>query len=275
MMGIAQVCMGIVVSVAALAAIPANAADTASLRIERLAREARERWLDLSPVSETMGAGAGPRQDRLELTFTDAHRERQREHNRWVLRELGAISPATLNASEKLTHQLLEYQGRESLEWLSFPLHRHYIFIQLNGGVANNLINLVGRQPLRNEADYAAWLRRVKRYPELLYGAANVMREGIASNITIPRVLVERALPKLESLAPDVSDMSKSSPWKPVLRFPADMNAESRPRFEADYRKLLTEEVFPAIRRLAAFVRNDYLPQARMEAWIEELAAIK
>jgi hypothetical protein len=77
-----------------------------------------------------MGAGAGPRQDRLELTFTDAHRERQREHSRWVLRELEAIPLDALQPSEKLTHQLLGYQSREALEWLSFPLHRHYIFIK-------------------------------------------------------------------------------------------------------------------------------------------------
>jgi hypothetical protein len=112
-MWIVRTCMLLVASLTLFAPAPAAAADiaavaeTASQRIARLAKEARERWLDLSPLSETMGAGAGPRQDRLELTFTEAHRERQREHNRWVLRELDAIPLDALQPSEKLTHQLL------------------------------------------------------------------------------------------------------------------------------------------------------------------------
>ena len=65
-------------AVGLLAATPAFAAESASQRLERLAAEAHERVLDLFPVAETMGKGAGPRQDRLELTFTAEHRERQR-----------------------------------------------------------------------------------------------------------------------------------------------------------------------------------------------------
>jgi uncharacterized protein (DUF885 family) len=41
------------------------------------------------------------------------------------------------------------------------------------------------------------------------------------------------------------------------------MDADSRSRVEADYRRLLIEEMFPALRRLAAFVRSEYLPKAR------------
>jgi uncharacterized protein (DUF885 family) len=240
----------------------AYAADTPSQRLSRLAVEARERWLDLSPLSETFGAGAGPRQDRLELTFTEAHRERVREHNRWVLHELDAIPFDALPSSEKLTHQLLAYQSREGLEWQSFPLHRHYLFIQIDGGVPSTLIKLVDRQPFRNTADYEAWLRRVQRFPRYLDGVADVLRDGIASNITVPRVIVERTLTQLESLAPDINDIAKSALWKPV-QFPAGMDTESRARFEAAYRKLLAEDMLPALRRLAAFVRADYLPRAR------------
>ena len=270
-MRITRICTLIMANLMLFAVLPAYAAaaataDTPSQRIARLATEARERWLDLSPVSETMGAGAGPRQDRLELMFTDAHRERQREHHRWVLRELETIPLDALNPSEKLTHQLLARDSREGLEWLSYPFHQHYIFVQMNGGVANNLINLVGRQPFRHEADYQAWLRRLQRYPLLLDGAADVMREGMAARITIPRALVERALLQLDSLAPnlhDGHDIANSSLWKPVLNFPAAMDAASRQRFEADYRKLLADAVFPAIRRLSVFVRTAYLPHAR------------
>src|SRR5262249_41573010 len=53
-----------------------GAAQTASQRLERLAAESYERALDLFPVNEIFSRGAGPRQDKFELVYTDEHRER-------------------------------------------------------------------------------------------------------------------------------------------------------------------------------------------------------
>lgn len=237
------------------------AAQTASQRLERLAADSYERGLDLFPVSEIFTRGAGPRQDRVELVYTDEHRERQRAHHRWILGELDGIPATELDASEKLTHALLAWRARDSFEWLAYPLHQHIAFIHLGGGVPFGLVRVVETQPYRSEADYEAWFRRVRRYPAFLADTARVMREGMASGVTTPRVLAERALSQLEGLAPE--DMPKSALWKPMTQFPASIDAAARARLEAEYRRLLAEEMFPAIRRLAAFVRNDYLPKAR------------
>jgi uncharacterized protein (DUF885 family) len=59
------------------------------------------------------------------------------------------------------------------------------------------------------------------------------------------------------------ANRAKSSLWKPMTQFPASMDLEARQRFEAAYRKLLTEDVFPAIRQLATFVRHGYMASAR------------
>jgi uncharacterized protein (DUF885 family) len=237
------------------------AAETASERLEQLAAQAHERALDLFPVSEIFSRGAGPRQDRLELTFSDEHRERQRAHHRWILGELDGIPAAELSPSEKLTHRLLAWRAHDSLEWLSYPFHQHTAFIHLNGGLVFGLVRVVGTQPFRNEADYRAWLRRVQRYPAFLASVEGVMREGAAAGVTTPRVLVERTLAQLEALTPE--DITKSTLWKPIMQFPASMDVDARNRVEADYRRVLAEEMFPALRRLAGFVRSDYLPKAR------------
>jgi uncharacterized protein (DUF885 family) len=237
------------------------AAQTPSQRLERLAAEATERWLDLFPVVEVFSRGAGPRQDRFELIYSREHRERQRAHYQWVLGELDRIPVAELGPSEKLTHALLGYRSRDSLEWLSHPFHQHGAFIHIGSGVAFGWVQVVNRQPFRSEADYRAWLERVAHYPAHLADIERVMREGMAAGITTPRVIVERTLAQLEALASD--DVAKSALWNPMRRFSAGIDAETRGRIEADYRKLLGEAVFPSIRRLAAFVRKDYLPQAR------------
>jgi uncharacterized protein (DUF885 family) len=205
-----------------------SAAQTASERLEQLAAEAQERALDLFPVSEIFGRGPGPRQDRLELSLTDEHRERQRAHQRWILGELGRIPATELSPTEQTTHALLAWRARNSLEWLAYPFHQHFAFIHLNPGVAFGLIQLVDAQPFRNEADYRAWFRRVQRYPAFLAGVEAVMREGAAASVTTPRVLVERALTQVEALTPH--DVTKSALWKPVLRFPSSIDAVTRTR---------------------------------------------
>jgi uncharacterized protein (DUF885 family) len=245
----------------ALAAPGVSAAQSASQRLESLAAETQERVLDLFPHGEVFSRGAGPRQDRLEFPFTAEHRERQRELQRWVLKELEGIPAAELGPSEKLTHELLAWRARQSLEWLSHPFHQHGVFAHLGGGIAFGLVQLVGRQPFRNEADYRAWFRRLGRYPELMEKLAQVMREGKDAGITTPRVLVERTLGQLDALAPE--EMEKSSLWTPVTKFRDNMDAAARARVEAEYRKLLSGEIFPAIRKLAAFARTEYLPRAR------------
>ena len=236
-------------------------AQTASERLERLAAEQVERILDLFPVSEIFTRGAGPRQDRVELSLSNEHRERQRALHRWVLKELEGIPQAELGPSEKLTHELLAWRAGTSLEWLSMPFYQHSAFIHLNGGLTFGLVQVVNRQPMRNEADYRAWFRRLQRYVPFIDDVGRVMREGAAAGITTPRVIVERSLNQLDALAPD--DMAKSSLWRPMTRFPASIDAATRVSLEADYRKLLADEVFPAIRRLSAYARNDYLPKAR------------
>jgi uncharacterized protein (DUF885 family) len=237
------------------------AAQTASERLERLAAQVQERGLDLFPVGEIFSRGAGPRQDRFEDVLSDEHRERQRAYHRWILAELGGVPAAELNSTEKITHELLGWRARSSLEWLTHPFYRHSPFTHLDGGVPFGLVRVVGTQPFRNEADYQAWFRRLARYPAFFETVQRVTREGAASGVTTPRVIVERALTQVEALAPE--DMTKSALWRPMTQFPASMDADARNRAEAEYRKLLADEVFPAIRRLAAFARNEYLPKTR------------
>jgi uncharacterized protein (DUF885 family) len=237
------------------------AAQTASERLENLAAQAQERALDLFPVSEMFGRGPGPRQDRFELYLTDEHRERQRALHRWILGELERIPASELSPTEQITHALLGWRANDSLEWLTHPIHQHSAFIHLGPGVAFSLVEVVGAQPFRNEADYRAWFRRAQRYPAFLASVESVMREGAASGMTTPRMQVERTLEQLEELVPE--DTTKSALWGPIRRLPRSMDTETRTRLEAEYRAVLSDEMFPALRRLASFVRSDYLPMAR------------
>jgi uncharacterized protein (DUF885 family) len=51
-----------------------------------------------------------------------------------------------------------------------------------------------------------------------------------------------------------------------MMQFPQSIDGNGRARIEAEYRQLLTVDVLPAVRRLASFVRDEYLPRARTTA---------
>lgn len=251
-----------VLALAAVIVAPSlGAAQTAAERLDRLTTQSHERLLDLFPLAEAFTRGPGSRQDRMELTLSDAHRERQREYHRSIVDELARIPAAELSPTEQITHALLGWRANESLGWLAQPIHQHSAFIHLGPGVAFSLIEVVNAQPLRNEADYRAWFRRAQRYPAFLADVARVMRDGIATGIVTPRPQVELTLEQLDALVPE--DMTKSALWQPILRFPRAFDTETRVRLEAEYRDILSTEIFPALRRLAGFVRSEYLPAAR------------
>jgi uncharacterized protein (DUF885 family) len=67
----------------------------------------------------------------------------------------------------------------------------------------------------------------------------------------------------LRVLAPSDREITTSPLWRPVTAFPATMEPEVRERLAAEYRNLLVSEIFPAVKQLAAFVEEEYLPRAR------------
>ena len=229
-------------------------AATAGERVRSLAAQSYSRYLDLLPHEETLNIGAGPRMDRLEPFVSVEHEQRQRAHHRRVLAQLNAIPTRGLGETDRVTHELLVQQTRWALERLEFPLAEHAMLTPLDGGgLAADLVQLVTRQPFRDEADLRAWMRRLSKYPALLEAARARLAAGLQHGVVTPRVLVERSLDQWARIATE--DPRASALWTPASRFPA---------MQADYEKLLARSVLPAMREFTRFVREEYLPRARV-----------
>lgn len=236
------------------AACAGAAAQSPHERLKRLADESYSRYLDLFPNEETLAVGAGPRMARLELTVSAGHERRQREHHRRVLAALAKIPARGLGETDRVTHRLLGLQSRWALERLEYPLVEHAMLTQLDdGGLAADLVQLLSRQPFRDEADFRAWMRRLARYPALLAAARTRLEAGIAHGVTTPRVLVERALDQWTRIATE--DAHSSTLWAPAQRYDAPLREQ--------YERLLEREVLPAMREFVGYVREQYLPRAR------------
>ena len=250
-----------VLALSLAAACAAAAADGPRERLKKLADESYAGYLDLFPNEETLAIGAGPRMARLEIYVAPEHERRQRAHFRRVLARLAAISAKGLPAGDAVTHELLGQQARWALERLEFPLTDHALLIQLDGGLAADLVQLMTRQPFRNAADYRAWMQRLGRYPALLDAARERLASAVRAGITTPRVLVERSLDQWDRIA--APQARESTLWAPMERFPEIVPGGERDALRGDYQRLLDEKVLPSMRSFARWVRDEYLPHAR------------
>lgn len=91
--------------------------------------------------------------------------------------------------------------------------------------------------------------------------AEDNMREGMRKGIVLPRVLVERMIPQMESFV--VERAEDSVFWRPVAAMPGDFGGADRTRLAAAYRESILRRLVPAYRELGRFLAEEYLPAAR------------
>lgn len=266
-----KACAVAAVAAACLALSP-HAGASASTRLAALAEHTYQAQLDLEPLLETYREGAGPRQGKLAIPFSRDHLQRSRVAHRRTLGSLKTIPVAELDETERITHRLLEYEARIELEGLEHPRLEHALLSQSWGGIASQIVFVIGIQPFRNESDYRSWFARLRRYPALLAEARVALERARRAGITTPAVLVRAALAQWSAIVPADGDVEKSTLWKPIGQFPAELDAVARLRIEDEYRELLSGEILPAMRAFAAYARDDYLPRARSTDGIAAIA---
>ena len=236
---------------------------SASQRLAALADETYQAQLDLDPILETYRHGAGPRQGLMSMGFTAAHVERARATHRRTLERVESIPVEELDETERLTLRLMAYEARMELEELEHPIEEHALMGQSWGGLANQFIRWPQIQPLASESDYRKWFARLRSAAATLTEAREVIERARGKGITTPAVLVRLALVQWGTLLPADGDPAKSALWKPMVKWPASIDAAARARLTAEYRALLRNDVFPPMRQLVAYAQETYLPSAR------------
>ena len=255
---------------AAAPATPATAAELDALAraadVDALVERYFEETLALNPVSATF-IGDSRYDDRLGNPASPEYEAASRERDERYLAAALAIDPARLATQPRLTHEVFVRGLRLSLESYRFPgellplnqMDSLYATLAVLGSGAS-------AQPFGTPAQHAAWLKRAGELPAWVDAAIARMREGLARGVTHPRPVARKLLPQLDRLI--VERPEDSVFWGPVRMLdgdapPAGFTAEDRERLAAQYRALIGEQLLPSLRRLRAFLGDDYVPNAR------------
>lgn len=226
--------------------------------------------MELDPLNASALLGEARYEGRLTITIAPREVERARALNERVKREAGAVSPAELGARSRLTRDLLLDEVQLALDGSAFPTH--LMPIDHFGGVPL-LLAMLGSgdqlQPLKTPADYDHYLQRLQRLPAWNEQAIANMREGVRRGYTVPRALIESALPTFAKLAePDFEKSDFSAALKII---PASFSPTERTRIAADYRRTFEQQLRPSMAALHGFLQSEYLAACRTSAGVDAL----
>jgi uncharacterized protein (DUF885 family) len=231
-------------------------------RRKALASLLAEQWEDqLRDDPEFASILGDPRYNDRWTDASPAAIARNLDKDRAFLRRFEALDVTGFPEQEALTHQLVMRELREGLEGARFE--DWLMPIEQVSGIHLRLPQLVPLLPFATVKDYEDYIKRLEALPTVLDQAIASMSLGLGKNLVPPRLLLDRALPQVDALA---GGKPGDSPFaQPGKSFPAAIAKADQTRLRAALDRAVATRVLPAYAKLAAYLRQDYIPKGRQE----------
>lgn len=204
--------------------------------------------------------------DRYEEDLTDAHLERRRAENARFLEGLAAIPRSSLDRQDALSHDLLAWELDMTAAGLAPMVGERFQLLPINHFYGNHQgfareMQWRGQYPFRTPEDYAKAAARAEGFARWVDQAIAAMHQGIAQGVVQPKIVVTRMIPQVDVHA--TTPPEESVFYGAITNMPDDIAGADRERIAADYGSTIETVIIPAYRRLAAFLKGEYLPAAR------------
>jgi uncharacterized protein (DUF885 family) len=186
--------------------------------------------------------------------------------DRKALQRLRAIDRKALSASDQLNYDVFAWDLEKAVERQKY---REYLSPVGHSGGVQTAEGISEVLPFATTRDYRDWLARMRALPVVIEQNEALMREGVASGNTPPRVLMERVTGQIQ--AQIVDDPTKSPFYKPFARFADTVPEADRAALQAEAKQVITDTIVPAYRGFATFFANEYLPKTRTSIAATEL----
>ena len=179
------------------------------------------------------------------------------------LAKLKTIPTDGMGDKDLLSHRLLETQIER--EDVNFSLKNYEMPVNQQNGVHTRLADLVNGMPFDSVPHYQDYISRLHQIPRVLDQVTEVMRQGLKDGLMPPKLV-------LEKLPGQCDGVIAANPFlQPTKKFPADFSDADKKRLTDEITKAVNDEVFPAYKKFAEFLRTDYDPKGRTEISIESL----
>jgi uncharacterized protein (DUF885 family) len=235
--------------------------DESKLKLARIMENYYKERMQIFPIESTMN-GEEQYNDKLYPDFTDSYRKGIKALYQKTLDSLQSINRESLNDTDKINYDFTkEYVSLLSQE-LDYKFNRiptdQFWGFHLNMG---QFASGEGAQPFKTVADYKNWLRRIDGLEVWMDSAIVYFRLGIQDGITLPKPLVEKMIPQFEAMVTATPEANLY--YSPIKLFPESFNEKDRRDITDAYLIAIREKVIPMNRKMAEFLKTEYLPKAR------------
>ena len=187
--------------------------------------------------------------------------ERRKAHERTMLDRVKKIDRSRLTGQDLISYDLFLRDKKLNIEGARFPTE--YMPIDQMNGIQINFGQLAASTPFRNTKDYEDYIARITAFPAQIDQLLILMKRGVEAGWLPPAVPLRSVPAQIEGQIAE--DPTKSPLFKPFLRFPNEVGPSERDRVDAAARKAISQSVTPALKKLLAFIKNDYLPACRKD----------
>lgn len=223
----------------------------------------------LFPLDATFN-GDNRYNDRLPNDQTQSYRDTLKRFYQSYLDSVKAYDRNQLTDENKISYDIFLYNMNMELKGLA--LNTWMMPFSQFGDLPSFMAILgsgTSAQPFKTVKDYDNWLNRIKGFTVWADSAIGNARQGMATGVVLPKILVERIIPQTQSMV--VTDPSKSLFYKPVTDFPNDFSDADEKRITNAYKQAIVGEIVPTYKKLTDFLKNEYLPKARTTSGLSSI----
>ena len=242
-------------------------------RLMALFRDIARREDALDPLGMIYRGGA-PDVTAFRQTFTPARQRASRAVLAAALSGLKRIDRRKLSAERQISYDVFLADKREDAAWARADVAALTEVRPFNhfGGLHIEFPSLVakdGALTYTSEADYRRNLALIAAFPQVLDNAVARFRQGLDSGVVETRLTTTNMIGQIDALLAQPADLS---PFTSAVRsFPDAVPAARRAELVQLYTAALTEQIYPAYRRLRSFLNDVYLPSARVAPGISAM----
>jgi len=180
------------------------------------------------------------------------------------LARLKTIPTDGMSDNDLLSHRILEKQLER--DDVNYALKNYEMPVNQQNGVHTRLADLPNAVPLDSVPHYQDYISRLHQIPRVLEQTTEVMRQGEKDHLMPPKIVVEKLPGQCDGIV-------AANPFlQPSKKFPKEFSDQDKKRLTDDITKAVSEDVLPAYKKFAEFLRTEYAPKGRNELTIESLA---
>jgi uncharacterized protein (DUF885 family) len=201
--------------------------------------------------------------DRLNDFSLEAIQQRHKTDEAFLAR-LQAIPSDGFSDQDQVSHDLLIRVLQQRIT--DFNLKEYEMPINQQGGVHTNLADLPQAVPLDSVKHYEDYISRLHQIPRALDQVTEVLRAGMKDKLMPVKFLAEKIPTQCEGI------ISADPFLRPTKKYPADISPDDQKRLTQEITDAVNNDVLPAYKKFAEFIKTDYAPQGRTTLSITSLA---